>query len=193
MLEKARTGLGTFFADYDQENMDKLNQDALSAQAALFADDAKLLKAQVKANEGKIKSYKDQISKLEPPETAQNLQDSFAISANIPPAPPDIVKPTASSPVNYWTTIQVAVSASYSAEQSSSSSNSYSVGGSASWGLWSVGGSVSHSDATADAAKQMANSNIKISFECLRVDITRSWLRGELFYDDDLMLTPGNS
>jgi len=51
---------------------------------------------------------------------------------------------------------------------------------------------VSHSDATSDVAKQMANSTIKASFECMRVDITRSWLRGELFYDDDLRVAAGN-
>ena len=51
---------------------------------------------------------------------------------------------------------------------------------------------MSHSDATADAAKQMANSSIKAAFDCMRVDITRSWLRGELFYDDDLRVAAGN-
>jgi len=51
---------------------------------------------------------------------------------------------------------------------------------------------VSHSDATVDAAKQMADSSIKVSFDCMRVDITRSWLRGELFYDDDLRVAAGN-
>jgi len=142
-----------------------------------------------------IAAYSDQLKKLESPELAGDLQDVFAKTAGISPAPPDLAPstdPKAPSQPDYWTSITVEVSSSYSAEQSSSSSNSYSVGGGGSWGLWSAGGSVSHSDATADAAKQMANSSIKATFDCMRVDITRSWLRGELFCDDDLRVAAGN-
>ncbi|KAF9646093.1 hypothetical protein BDM02DRAFT_317940 [Thelephora ganbajun] len=38
----------------------------------------------------------------------------------------------------------------------------------------------------------MANSSVKVSFECMRVDITRGWLRGELFYDDGLKVLKDN-
>jgi len=40
---------------------------------------------------------------------------------------------------------------------------------------------VSHLDATADAAKQIDNSSIKATFDCMGVDITRSWLRVSCF------------
>lgn len=116
------------------------------------------------------------------------IQNAIANEAGIPPAIPDI---PATEP-DYWTSIALEVSSSYSADQSKSSSSSFSVGASASWGLWSVGGSAAHSSTSSNAAKQMANSTIKVSFECMRVDIGRSWLRGELFYDDDLKAAPNN-
>lgn len=179
------------FKAIDSQNIENLNKIATTAQAQLFLNDATLLKNQLEANEKQIKTYHDQLGTLAPKDSATAIQDAFAISAGIPPAPPDIT-PTTSTDADYWTSISVEVSSSYSAQQSSTSSNSYSVGGSASWGLWSVGGGVSHSDFTSDLAQQMANSSIKASFDCMRVDIARSWLRGELFYDDDLRTAAGN-
>lgn len=194
-MNEARDKLTAYFGEVDKSNITKLNETAVAAQAALFANNCELLKKQIAANETQIAAYQEQIKKLDTPDSATNLQDVFAISAGIPPAAPDVTPaadPKAPNEADYWASISVEVSSSYSAEQSSSSSNSFSVGGGASWGLWSVGGSASHSDATADAAKQMANSSIKASFDCMRVDITRSWLRGELFYDDDLRVASGN-
>jgi len=188
----ARDKLTDFFAGVDKENIEKLNNVALTAQSDLFAHDSDLLRKQVAANEKQILAYQDQLKALKPTAGALSLQDTFAIAAGIPPAAPDI---SSSTPLeaDYWTSISVEVSSSYTAEQTSSSSNSFSVGGSASWGLWSVGGSAAHSDATSDAAKQMAKSKTKASFDCMRVDITRSWLRAELFFDDDLRVAAGNS
>lgn len=191
-MNNARDKLSAFLANVDQSNIDKLNNAAVAAQAALFANSCALLKKQVEANKTQIRGYEGQLSSLQPKDSAPDLQGSFATSVGIPPAPPDII-PSTQSEADYWTSIAVEVSSSYAAEQSSSSSNSFSVGASLSWGLWSVGGSAAHSDATSDAAKQMANSSIKASFDCMRVDITRSWLRGELFYDDDLRVAAGNS
>ena len=190
-MNEARDALTAFFATLDSANITQLNNSAITAQAALFANNCELLQKQLTANITQIGVYQAQLKTLNPTDTAAAIQDTFAISAGIPPAPPDIT-PTSSTDADYWTSISLEVSSSYAAEQSSSSSNSFSVGGSASWGLWSVGGSAAHSDATSDAAKQMANSSIKVSFDCMRVDISRSWLRGELFYDDDLRVAAGN-
>jgi hypothetical protein len=187
----ARKALTTQFNDMDKSGISGLNDSAVRAQAALFANDCDSLKKQVIANQAQILNYQKQLDNLQAPETASNIQDTFAILAGIPPAPPDITPSTATQ-ADYWTSISIAVSSSYVADQSSSSSNSYSVGGSANWGLWSVGGGVSHSDSTSDAARQMANSSIKATFECMRVDITRGWMRPELFYDDDLTVASGN-
>ena len=194
-MNDARDKLTAYFGEVDKSNITRLNETATAAQAALLANDCELLKKQVAANEAQIAGYQAQIKKLGAPDTASNLQDVFAITADIPPAAPDFTPspdPRTPNEADYWTSITVEVASSYSAEQSSSSSNSFSVGGGASWRLWSVEGSASHSDATADAAKQMANSSIKASFDCMRVDITRIWLRGELFCDDDLRAASGN-
>lgn len=192
-LGTARNNLAAFFAEVDKDNIGKLTGTAIDAQIALFANNAELLGKQVAANEKAIEGYQLQLQGLNGKDVgaALEIQDSFAISAGIPAAVPDI-KPGAPPRADYWTSISVEVSSSYTAEQTSSSANSFSAGGSAGWGLWSVGGGVSHSDATSDVAKQMANSSIKASFDCMRVDITRSWLRAELFYDDDLRVASGN-
>ncbi|KAJ6590302.1 hypothetical protein B0H10DRAFT_1961122 [Mycena sp. CBHHK59/15] len=72
--------------------------------------------------------------------------------------------------------------------------SSLSFGAPASYGagLWSVNASVNHSqsEAHAEAMSELPNAAVKISFECMRVDIGRAWLRPELFYDEDLVLGP---
>lgn len=190
-LNTARDALTDFFTTLDKTNIENLNNVAVTNQAALFADGARLLNAQLGVNKTQISTYKAQLKSLKGTDSATALQDSIAIAAGIPPAAPDVT-PSSSPDADYWTSISIEVSSSYNAEQSTSSSNSFSVGGSGSWGLWSVGGSAAHTDSTSDAAMQMANSSVKASFECMRVDITRGWLRGELFYDDDLKVARGN-
>lgn len=195
-MTEARDKMTDYFGKIDMNNITNLNVSATNAQAALFLNECALLKNQVTANEAQIAVYAAELKKLDGPGSAATLQDVFASSAGIPPAAPDLTPPAdpkAPYEPDYWTSISLEVSSSYSAEQTSSSSNSYSVGGGGGWGLWSAGGSVSHSDATSDVAKQLASSSIKASFDCMRVDITRSWLRGELFYDDDLRVAAGNS
>ena len=192
-MNDARENLAKYFDDLDKRNINKLNEAATVAQATLFADDCALVKKQISDNVDQITAYMHQLDKLGTPGSVGNLQNTFAIIAGIPPAPVDAPASDPTTPrTDYWTSITVEVSSSYSAEQSDSSTNSFSVGGGESWGLWSVGGSASHSNATANAAKQMANSSIKASFDCMRVDITRSWLRGELFRDDALRVATGN-
>jgi hypothetical protein len=193
-LDTARDALTTHFADMDKKNIGSLNAKAQKAMADLFAKGGAGIQAQVTANDDAINKYQHQLDNIQGTTTAVDVQNDFATDAGIPPAPP-AAAPVAAGAINqadYWTSIAVEVSSSYNASQSDSSSNSYSVGGGASWGLWSVGGSASHSDSSANAAAQMANSSIKATFDCMRVDITRNWLRGELFYDDDLKVAPKN-
>jgi len=62
--------------------------------------------------------------------SAGDLRDILAKTAGSSPAPLDLAPstdPKAPSQPDYWTSITVEISSSYSAEQSSSSSNSYSA------------------------------------------------------------------
>ena len=180
----------------DKENVGHLAEAAQNAQADLFKNECALLKRQIQVNEDQIKEYQTRLEGLQrgsgsqPLTVAVNLQDTFADKAGIP-RPPPIPVTDGKDDSDFWTSISLEVSSSYSHEATETQSTSWSAGGSASWGLLSVGASASHSDSHSDASKQMANSSVKISFECMRVDIGRSWLRGELFYDHDLRVTAG--
>ncbi|KAG8811633.1 hypothetical protein FRC17_002371, partial [Serendipita sp. 399] len=91
---------------------------------------------------------------------------------------------------DYWTSISLEMSSSESSTSQTDSSTSFSAGGSASWGLFSVGGSASHSSANSDVSNKMAKLETKISFDVMRVDITRPWLRSEFFYDSSFDVAP---
>jgi hypothetical protein len=86
-MNEARENLTKYFGDLDKSNISKLNESATAAQAALFANNCALLKKQVADNTTQITAYKAQLQKLETPESAGDLQNTFAITAGIPPAP----------------------------------------------------------------------------------------------------------
>jgi hypothetical protein len=76
-----------YFGEVDKSNITKLNETATAAQAALFANECALLNKQVTDNEAQIATYKTQLEKLETPESAGDLQNTFATTAGIPPSP----------------------------------------------------------------------------------------------------------
>ncbi|KAF9649295.1 hypothetical protein BDM02DRAFT_3186460 [Thelephora ganbajun] len=177
---------------FDEFGTDKLTETAVNSRNELLGDQAEGLKGQITANTAQINKYTDQLKKLQKGTTAEEFTDSFATTFGIPSA--STPKQTGEDTVqpDYWTSITLEVSSSSSDTDTNSESNSYSVGASFSWGLWGGGGSVSHSDATANAAKQMAESSIKVSFACMRVDIRRPWLNAELFANSQLKATAGS-
>ena len=191
-LAASRTALAEQFKSVDKENIEKLSEAARTTQIQVFDTQCKLLTDQQKANEAKITEYEVQLKRLQDgssPGTsvAADFQDQYTDKAGIPRDVP--VPPPATGEKNdtdYWTSISAKVTSSASHEETEVQSTSWSMGGSAGWGLWSVGASASHSESHANASKQMANSSVQISFDCMRVDISRPWLRGELFYDHDL-------
>ncbi|PVF94434.1 hypothetical protein CPB86DRAFT_46472 [Serendipita vermifera] len=123
----------------------------------------------------------------------RNILADDPVAKLVPPDPKSVTKGDRSSSddlANYWTRIACEVESSYKATQESMESSSYSVGGAASWGLFNIGGSYSHSDATSKAASQMSNLSCSISFDVMRVDITRPWLQTTVFYDSRLDAAP---
>ena len=190
-LNESRTALSRGFAEIQRSGISILNKKAAKSQDGLFLNQAGAIQLQIDANNNKIVTYEAKLKTLSPSGTASSFQDVLAQSAGIPPAlidPPSVPSDTP----DFWTKICVEVSSSYTAEQTNTKSSSYSVGGSVGWGLLSIGGSFSNSSSSTDAARQMANSSVKVSFECMRVDINRPWLRGELFYDDGLKVMKDN-
>ncbi|KAI1192407.1 hypothetical protein F5X97DRAFT_317457 [Nemania serpens] len=95
----------------------------------------------------------------------------------------------------------VSISASFSAQDQQSTSNTsswgMSVGGGVGWGLWSAGGSYAHAQSKSDSQTDMASCDVSVSFDALVVNINRPWLYAELFNDyeldvaDNIMLSPG--
>ena len=177
----------------------------LTAMDELFKKSATELESEIKQNEEKIAELDAERRKL--------LADSLGrpvdnlVNEVIGPAPTDDATapppaatamatapaPTASATnmADYFTPITIEISSSYQSTSASQHSTSVSTSVNARFGLFSGGGSASHSNSSADAESQMASSDVKISFECMRVDIDRSWLRPELFYDEDLRAAPG--
>lgn len=91
-----------------------------------------------------------------------------------------------------WTSISVEISSSSEATQANHSASATDASVTVSTpGFWvfkdsSVTTTLSTSESSAEASAQMASCNVKVSFECMRVDISRNWLRTELFYDSEL-------
>lgn len=83
----------------------------------------------------------------------------------------------ASSAADEWSSVTID---SESLHQSAHSDfTNMSAGGSASWGLWSVGGSFSKQDS--HQAMHEETSSLKVSFKFARIDINRPWLNFLLF------------
>ncbi|KAH7335678.1 hypothetical protein B0J17DRAFT_629921 [Rhizoctonia solani] len=185
-------------AEYDKVNLKKLSYENKNAHNNLLAglQEDGFAENQQKTNQEQIDDYKEKrkaLLKAEAPKEA--AIDEYAESMGIPKRAPEPAKPSASETPepDYFTPISVEVTSSSEKTRTESSATSFSAGASASWGFWSVSASVSHSEAHSKAMSELSSSSVKISFECMRVDITRPWLRPELFYEHDLVPGPGVS
>ncbi|KAG8690747.1 hypothetical protein FRC11_009364 [Ceratobasidium sp. 423] len=194
-FEKAQEKLREAEENSDKVNLRKLSYDNQAAHdkliKAIQADDGYADK-EIAVNKGLITSYKAERKKLlDEGAPHKAAVDEVAESMGLPKA---AAEPRASGAAktdsDFFTPITVEVTSSSETKRTESSATSYSVGASATWGLWSVSASVSHSEAHSKAMSELANSSVKISFECMRVDINRPWLRPELFYDEDLVPGP---
>ena len=180
----------------EKNSIGQLSKTAQEAQAKLFEGNCELITQQMEANEAQIREYQAQRDKLQAGTTSDSksvvvgLQDDYSDRAGIPRAP--VAPPTdGNDDSDYWTSITLEVSSSFANEKTDSSSMSWSAGGSVSWGFFSASASASHSEAQSNVSRQLSNASVKVSFECMRVDISRPWLRGEIFYDHDLRVAPG--
>lgn len=199
-LNKAREALDQATADHDKANTDHLGALNLDALSKLYQNAKETLPKQIQDNNERIKTLEAERENLLKAKQG-NVSDIVAKQMDLPPAPEgsDATTP-APNPApatgvpaadqDYFTSISVEVSSSYKHDESTQKSQSTSAGVSGRIGPVSFGGSMAYSKSSADAQSQMANSNVKVSFDCMRVDIDRSWLRPELFYDEDLQVAP---
>ncbi|KAG9118787.1 hypothetical protein FRC07_006524 [Ceratobasidium sp. 392] len=184
-------------ADAHKETQNKLYKS--------MTQDGNFVATQVESNKQLIKDYtKSRDSLLTGGNAGNTMINELAVDMEIPRALPDpeaqSTAPAApgvkvepkpkKSLADYFTPITVEVSATSESDRTKTTSSNMSFGASASYGWLSASASMEHSDSHSEAMKQLASSNVKISFECMRVDITRPWLRAELFYDEDLKPGP---
>jgi len=188
--------------NYHKFKMARLTSESKAAQNTLIDDitkkDGGSIQAQINTNLQKIaeltKGMQEEMVKSG--KSAEGgVIDQISADAGIPRALPDPqqlqVDPNAGKLTDPFTPISVEISASSDSKTTSTTASSFSFGVSASYGLLSVDASGEHSEAHSKATADLANSSVKVSFEVMRVDIQRNWLRPELFYDEDLVPGPG--
>jgi hypothetical protein len=145
----------------------------------------------IQANNELIKTYTAERKALLDKQNkgGKTLADAIQGDSGIPDAP---TEDTPTDESDYFTAISVEISSSSAESSSRSRATSASFGGSVGWGFWGakVSGSSSYSSGSSEAENSMMSNSCKISFECMRVDIARSWMRPELFYDADLTVGP---
>ncbi|KAG6908104.1 hypothetical protein DXG01_006142 [Tephrocybe rancida] len=182
-------------AKLNSANIQGLNSRSTIAQDKLYNNlqgDAGLAATEIKNNEDQIARYEQEREALlsKTSTSSGTLVNEIGDEAGIPKAQPDPEAQRANDEEDYFTAITVEVESASSTESSQSHATSWSYGASASYGWWSASSSGSHSNASSQTESHMAKNSCKISFECMRVDIQRSWLRAELFYDADLTTGP---
>lgn len=192
----SREALNKHFEEVDKKNVKELASKDRKAQKEFFDKEGANLQTQIETNNKEIERLTNKRAALETKEgksTGTAVQDSLAGTAGIqpdapaPPSPDEKDKDEGS-----WTSISIQVSSSYSQESNESSSTSGRAEASGWGGIFSFSASGTHQESHSSASKEMANASMRISFECMRVDITRPWLRAELFWDHDLRVADGD-
>ncbi|KAG6827938.1 hypothetical protein H0H92_009872 [Tricholoma furcatifolium] len=178
-------------------NVRTIGASSVLAQDQLYNSlqgDSGLAATEIKQNELLISQYEEQraiLLKKEGGGGGGSLVDELGEEAGIPRAQPDPAVQQVNDDEDYFTAITVEISSSSSTDKSTSHASTSSFGASVGWGFWwNASASGSTSNASSDTESHMAKNSCKITFECMRVDIQRNWLRAELFYDADLTTGP---
>lgn len=181
-MTAAKKKLDEEYAKYDKNSIERLTEVSLAALDKLYNGNKEELSRRHDENQKALDALQQERDTL----LAQKESADDALKGVLPPG-----QPKADGQQDYFIPITVEISATSKASSSEQHSLSVQAAAGLSWGLFSAGGSGSHDSASSKAEAQMANSDVKVSFECMRVDIHRSWLRPELFYDEDLRAAPG--
>lgn len=186
----AKKALDEAMTKYDKGSIDRLSAMNVEALNKVYAGPKEALRTALEGTKQLIGDREQERDAL----LAKNVGDA-ALNDVLPPGAADTPAAPKSVEEDYFTQISVEISSSsatsstsdHSAQMASQSMQSHG------WWFWrSTSKEESKSESSSsDAMSQMANSDVKISFECMRVDIERAWMRPELFYDDDLRAAPG--
>ncbi|KAF9009642.1 hypothetical protein BDQ17DRAFT_1348488 [Cyathus striatus] len=140
------------------------------------------LEYQYKTNANLIADYQNQLGEIDGSNSLNALQKAICKELNISPATP--LAPVTNA-ADYWTQIKVGITRSETGDRTVVTSTSAEAGQDNSYS------DLSDSSA-AGVIKELSNASVEIIFDCMRVDIHRGWLRGEIFYDHDLKPAPKN-
>lgn len=184
--KKAQEALDTAKENYNKEAIERLSLLSLKAVGDIYSKQSEKLQPEFENNEEAIKKLearRDAILK-------KNIDDPV-LKELLPSDAGTKAPETAKDKADYFTSITVEVSSSYDHSKSSQHAVTGGAKVKAGYGQLALAAGVAHTKTSGDAESQMAKSNVKVSFECMRVDIDRPWLRPELFYDEDLRAGPG--
>lgn len=191
-LGKARDEFAQAQQDYYKADLGRLNAVGAKALNDLFKGSKDAVNAEIASNTARIEALNNERNekmKSNAGSVSQIAADELDLESPRPPTPPPgATPPPPDETADYFTSISLSVEASFQHEESTQKSDTTSASVSGRIMGVSFGGGFSHSKSSADCEKQMANSSMKISFECMRVDIGRDWMRPELFFDDDLQV-----
>lgn len=185
-VRTAKEALDKAIADYDQNRLDRLTAESTQALHDLIAGPKAMLDKTLKDIQDDIDQKEIEKAELVANGTGEALNSMLPTeAADVPDATKD----------DYFTKISLEISRSSEATSTDEHSTRTASRSQESHGWWFWRSSSSTESVTetssANSMSQMLNSDVKVSFECMRVDIERPWMRPELFYDDDLRAAPG--
>lgn len=190
-VTEAKKALDKAMADYDKSSIDRVSAENLKALAAVYAGPKESLN-------NTLKNIQDEINEknLEKTKLIAEGVDKEALKGVLPSAEgAEAADAPDAGTDDYFTQISLEISSDSGSSSTSDHSARMASQSQSSHGWWFWRSTSSESSETetssADSMSKMATANVKVSFECMRVDIERPWMRPELFYDDDLRAAPG--
>ncbi|KAG8724408.1 hypothetical protein FRC09_019026 [Ceratobasidium sp. 395] len=193
---EAQMKLSNAQVEYDKISLASLIDENKNVRQGLSISVTEGAQTQIDLNKKLIEDYQSQRKKLvkDAAPTKEVAYNTMAEELGISKAQADPSQKRSESgakPIeDFFTPITVEVSASSDTKKTQSSASELHAAAAASGLVWHASMSLDMSKAHDDAQSELVKSQIKISFECMRVDIRRPWMRPELFQDPDLI--PGH-
>lgn len=190
-LEEVQARLNDCLKKIERKNVDALTYAARRARKKLFTMDQREIRTKINMNEleiGRLHEMRHGLFEYDLGRVMAEVQDELVDKAGIP----RVLTPDSIAADDCWTSIRFEVASRYSCDPNTTGALGFTVDTSANHGLLCAAVNTSHNESYINAMRQMVNASVQISFDCMRVDIARPWLRKELFYDSDLRVPEGD-